>query len=130
MKIWNTYGSEHSMNLVMIGSFKDVASAEEAKAAIDQVTEFVRDQPDRSLEGSERYSPELMDLVMSLKIHTIAPHEFEQFSYDHRWKVEGNLVKLTTDEADVSAILKLLIDMGAKVEIYSAHDYPNTGEGR
>ena len=28
MKIWNGYGSEHSMNLVMIGRFKTVGEAE------------------------------------------------------------------------------------------------------
>jgi Family of unknown function (DUF6375) len=31
MKIWNSYGSEHSARIVMIGRFKDVASAKKAK---------------------------------------------------------------------------------------------------
>ena len=37
MKIWNSYGSEHSANLVMIGSFKDAASAEKLHKSIEMV---------------------------------------------------------------------------------------------
>ena len=31
---------------------------------------------------------------------------------------------------DVSAFLKVLLDKGARVEVYSAHDYPDTAHGR
>ncbi|WP_251259298.1 DUF6375 family protein [Klebsiella michiganensis] len=32
---------------------------------------------------------------------------------------------MTTDEAEVSAFVKLFVEAGAKVEIFSAHDYPS-----
>ncbi|EUA59807.1 hypothetical protein I550_2955 [Mycobacterium intracellulare 1956] len=35
---------------------------------------------------------------------------------------------ITTDESDVQALLKVLLDGGARVEVYSAHDYPDTAE--
>ena len=41
MKIWNSYGSEHSGNLVMIGTFKDAGEEERAKEIIDEITEFI-----------------------------------------------------------------------------------------
>jgi hypothetical protein len=41
MKIWKGYGSEHSMNLVMIGHFKEACDAREAKRLIDQLIERV-----------------------------------------------------------------------------------------
>ena len=44
MKIWNAFGTEHSMNLVMIGRFKEVRNAEEAKRLIDRLTEQVIDE--------------------------------------------------------------------------------------
>lgn len=37
---------------------------------------------------------------------------------------------LTTDESEVSAFLKVMIQKEAKVEVYSAHDYPDTEYGR
>ena len=41
MKLWFGHGSEHSMNLVMIGQFEDARQAARAKQRIDQVTELV-----------------------------------------------------------------------------------------
>jgi hypothetical protein len=42
---------------------------------------------------------------------------------------KGAKVVINTDEIEVSAFLKLLIDNGAKVEVYSAHDYPDEKDG-
>jgi hypothetical protein len=66
MKIWNSYGSEHSANLVMIGSFKDAASAEKAKAAIDEITEFMTSRADDH-RGADRYSDGVMKLLGRVK---------------------------------------------------------------
>ena len=44
-------------------------------------------------------------------------------------KAKRDEVIIMTDEVDVSALLKLLLDRGAKVEVYSAHDYPEMGTG-
>jgi hypothetical protein len=43
-----------------------------------------------------------------------------------RVETKGNDIVLTTEEIEVSAFLKVLIDHGARVEVYSAHDYPDT----
>ena len=40
MKLWNAFGSEHSMNLVIIGRFNEVRDAELAKELIDRLVEF------------------------------------------------------------------------------------------
>lgn len=45
----------------------------------------------------------------------------EQFAYDFQAVHQGNDVIIKTDETDVSALFKLLLDNGARVEIYSAH---------
>jgi hypothetical protein len=134
MKIWYGHGSEHSMNLVMIGYFKDVSSAAEAKQVIDDLTELVSAEVDdgeiRIGERGDRFSEKLRDILYKLKIYDIAPAEFEQFGYDFGIRTEDSKVVLTTDESDVSAFLKLLIDRGARVEVYSAHHHTDTGYGR
>ena len=128
MKTWNNYSSEHSANLVMIGKFKDVSSAKAAKEAIDEIEKFVMDQ--NSLEGTKRYSDEVMDLLRKLNFYWVMPGELDCFRYDIRSELQGDSIVVTTDETEIAALLKLLLAKGARVEVYSAHDYPNTNKGR
>ena len=80
MKIWNSYGSEHSANLVMIGSFKDAASAEKAKEIIDEITKFMM-KTDADYRGAEHYPDEVMDLLKRVKFYDVLPFELDQFRY-------------------------------------------------
>lgn len=133
MKIWYQYGSEHSANLVMIGHFKDAADAIQTKEIIDELTQqVVEDQSNGSLtlgSPSDRYSGDMLDLIMRLNV-TVGPQELEQFAYDVSVNVEGSALVLTTEEVDISAFLKVMIQNGARIEVYSAHDYPDTSLGR
>ena len=129
MKIWNSYGSEHSANLVMIGTFKDVPSAKRAKEIIDKITEFMMDSDDDH-EDTDRYSDAALALLSSLNTASLRPAELAQFRYDISSEQKGDKVVITTDEYDVSGFLKILIDEGARVEVYSAHLHPDTGFGR
>jgi hypothetical protein len=124
MKIWNNYGSEHSANLVMIGRFKDVTGAKKTMEAIDAINAHL-DTTREEFEGADRYSDGLLELLEKVRCHSISPWEFEQFRMDIKPRQEGAKVVIHTDEIEVSAFLKLLIDNGAKVEVYSAHDYPD-----
>ena len=129
MKIWNAFGTEHSMNLVMIGRFKEVRNAEEAKRLIDRLTEQVIDEGDVAYEmgsAQRRYSETMRNILKEEKIYDIAPAEFDQFRYDVSVDQREEEVSVRTDEVDISAFLKVLIDKGARVEIYSGHDYPET----
>jgi Family of unknown function (DUF6375) len=129
MKIWNGYGSEHSMNLVMIGSFKKAGDAEDAKDLINEIAELVRKEPTRSYDddpAETRFSKEMSDFFLKANLMTIGAIELEQFNYDVSVEQKGNQLILKTDEADISAFLKLLIDKGAKVEVFSAHEYPES----
>jgi hypothetical protein len=134
MKIWYGYGSEHSMNLVMIGEFKTENDAERAKELIDSLTEFVSSEVDEGFmtvgDPPQRYSERMLELLKGSSVQLLLPAEFEQFAYEFSVKVRDKKVILTTDESEVSAFLKLLIEKGARVEVYSAHRYPDTEYGR
>ena len=128
MKIWNQYGSEHSMNLVMIGTFKETRDAELAKQLIDELVDHVRNEPPKSQDDDPRefrFSKATMDFMIGAKLSTIGASELEQFLYDVHVDIEGSKIVLKTDESEVSGFLKLLIEKGARVEVYSAHDYPD-----
>lgn len=134
MKIWHTYGSEHSMNLVMIGQFKDAGGAKAAKKVIERLTAQVGAEVSSGRmeigKHNERYSREMLDLLYDLNIMTIGAAEMQQFAYEVNTKMEGNQVVVTTDESDISAFLKVMIDKGARVEVFSAHDFPDEEHGR
>lgn len=134
MKIWYQHGSEHSANLVMIGHFKDATEATKAKEIIDELMKQVAEDQDKGIlvlgSPSERYGKEMLDLLGRLNVASIAPRELEQFAYEVSVKVQGAKILLTTEEIDISAFLKVMFDCGARIEVYSAHDYPDTGHGR
>ena len=129
MKIWKTFGTEHSMNLVLIGHFKEITNAEDAMRSIDRLTAFVTDDeppaPSTAPSEQHRFSEAMRELLHSESLHSLAPEELEQFSYDVRVRHDQTEVSLRTDEVDISAFLKLLVQKGARVEVYSAHDYPD-----
>lgn len=122
------------MNLVMIGRFKEATDAAAAKRVIEQLTEQVEADVAADLvtvgNPSDRYSDEMLDLLRQVRVHTVGPAELEQFAYDVTVKLNGNQVVVKTDEVDVSAFLKVLLEKGARLEVYSAHDYPEAEHGR
>src|SRR5205809_920057 len=124
MKIWNSYGSEHSANLVMIGKFKDEASAEKVKAIIDEITDYLSTTGEDHRDA-ERYSDGVMELLKKVNWYDVSPAELNQFYSDIHPVLKGNEIAIRTDEPDISAFLKLMVDHGARVEVYSAHVYPN-----
>lgn len=133
MKVWNGYGSEHSMNLVMIGRFKKEEDAAKTQEIIERLTEQVRaDEKSGRLKigGTERFTEEMLDLLGKLEVHILGPSEVEQFAYDFSIKKQAKQLVITSEESDVSAFFKVLIDHGAHVEIYSAHNEPDTSYGR
>jgi Family of unknown function (DUF6375) len=125
MKIWNSFGSEHSANLVMVGRFKDAASAEKAKEVIDKISDFVLNSEEK-FEGANRYSDQALELLKTVNFYSVSPAEFEQFRYEVMPTLEGNKLFLRTDDIEISAVLKIMVENGARVEVYSAHTYPDS----
>ncbi|MFM5375179.1 DUF6375 family protein [Aeromonas caviae] len=129
MKIWNGYGSEHSMNLVLIGRFLRAKDAEEVEKNIDRLSAQVSKDDSYSIAFAEpeeqRFSDDMLSLLRSMKLYTLGPADLGQLVSDHYLKREGARITVETDEAEVSAFVKIFIEAGAKVEIFSAHDYPS-----
>lgn len=132
MKIWNGYGSEHSMNLVLIGRFKRAQDAEKVEKDIKKLSDQASKDDSYSLAFAgpedQRFSEDMLLLMRSLKLNTLGPTDLSQLLSDHQLEREGDQITVTTDEAEVSAFLKLFIEAGAKVEVFSAHDYPSDSD--
>ena len=134
MKLWLGYGTEHSMNLVMIGKFDENKEASQAFAAIQHIMDQASTDVESGLlevgDPPDRYTDAMMKLAEDLKFYSLHPAEFEQFVYDVAVDLKDDKIVITTDEADVSAFLKFLVGKGARVEVYSAHHHADTGYGR
>ena len=133
MKIWNGYGTEHSMNLVMIGQFKDAATAETALDTIKAATSAVQAELDAGRlvmgEPQDLFTDEMLKTVGDLRMHSVGARELEQFLYDVTLERRGEQLILATDEVEVQVFVKILLAHGARIEIYSAHDHPaGTGQ--
>ena len=130
MKVWYGYGSEHSANLVMIGYFKTAQEAEDTYKLFGNLSEGLRDKVDVGGDMSNRFTDEVLKFLQELKCFSLGAHELEQFLYDTDVSIEDEKIIITTEEADVSAFFKLMMMNGAKVELFSAHDYPEVEYGR
>lgn len=128
MKIWTGYGSEHSMNLVLIGKFKQARDAENVKNLLDKISDQAAKDEAYSISHSspeyQRFSEEMLSLLRAHKLHTFSPVDLEQFASEHHIDHNNDCITVTTDEANVSAFIKIFLDAGARIEVYSALDYP------
>lgn len=121
MKIWKSFAGEHSAKLKIIGTFKTEENAEKAAAFYNDLI----DVEDKSKgEGEDDYfSQELIDLFQKHKVHSLNETDVEQADYHYKLEPDGNRIEVLTDELEVQSIIKTFIRWGAKIELYSRHDY-------
>ena len=129
MKIWKTYGSEHSANLMMIGCFKCAEDAKQVAKLMEELTNGLIDKIEIDTpQHRNRYDDEVYELLKKLECFLLAPHELEQFLIVgmHDVKLDDNKIIVQTDEDDVSAYFKLMLHNGARIEIFSRHYFPDS----
>ena len=132
MRIWYSYGSEHSMDLVLVGTFETVTGAE---AAIEKMEAL------RTLAGSEwsdddwrrqdeRMPGSLVDGLRKLKLYEMGRSDVDIYAFEHTVERRDSTVRVWTEESEVQGFLKVLIHLGARVEVFSRHDWNEDGTPR
>ena len=113
----------------MIGRF---ATAEDALLAIkelEELTELVT-----ATFNYDRFDEDPMSLfkdgtlrenLTKLGIYSFSPEDIETLVREYGLSRSGVEVEIRTEELDVSGFLKFMIHKGARVEVYSAHNYPD-----
>jgi len=131
MKIWSGFGTEHSSNLVMIGRFKTPEEATSTERLFQELialaTKEMAPAESPSVSSGRRFSGAMIELMQSNRVSDLTPSEQEQFTYDFQVKRNGSELVVRTEEIDVMALIKVLIDREAKVEVYSAHFHGEDG---
>jgi hypothetical protein len=131
MKIWIGHGSEHSYNLVMIGYFADETTARSTEQKFMRLKAAAESElPEVGWDADQRFTTGMMELLKELKFWGLSRSDIENFAYDHTLQRNGNELRIETDEGEVQGFLKALVDGGARILVYSAHDWTAAGKPR
>ncbi len=129
MKVWLGFGSEHSSNLVIIGKFKTTSQASDSLSLIKQLTDIALADQDAGLitpgAPAKKFSDKMLSAITQGNGVPLSYQDPEQLLYEYELMQEEQNVIITTEELSVEVFLKILIQNGARVEIYSAHDHPS-----
>jgi hypothetical protein len=134
MKVWLGYGSEHSSKLVIIGEFASDVKAKEVLALFDKAQAVVmEDYKAGRIKDSEitrKFSDGIMGLAEHDNFSILGYGDPEQLMMEYHAERIGNKIKIRTDEFDTNAVMKFLIHGGAKIEIFSTHEFDPQGKNR
>lgn len=132
MRIWHSYGSEHSMNLMLVGRFQSVSAAEAAVERMNALQALAEQEwsDDDWRRQDERMSPAVLEKLRELKLYDMGRADVDMFAFEHTVERKESTVTVATDESDVQGILKVLIRLGARVEVFSRHEWNEDGTPR
>jgi len=120
MKIWLSFSGEHSAKLRIIGTFKTSGDADKAAACFNDLLTI-----ENKKRGSNLYfSDEVSQVMTKHKMHLFSENDPEQLDFFQSLHPEDRQIIINTDEVEIQALIKIMINYGAKIEIYSKHDYP------
>jgi hypothetical protein len=130
MKVWHGYGSEHSANIVMIGEFKSEQDAERVYHLIETLRESAGSDLSENVIDfggrNEEFSSATEARLRELKLYGMSPSDIADFALvNTSIDKSGAVLRFRTDDVDIGGFVKLMVDHGAKVHVYSAHSYPD-----
>lgn len=132
MRIWHSYGSEHSMDLILIGTFETASGAE---AAIDRIKALkalaeAEWSDDDWRSQDERMPASLVARLVEMELYEMGRSDVDIYAFEFSARRDGSTVRIRTEESDVQGFLKVLIHLGARVEVFSRHQWNDDGTPR
>lgn len=129
MRIWYSYGSEHSMDLVLVGTFETVTGAEAAIEKMEALRTLAESEwsDDDWRYQDERMPDSLMNALINLKLYNMGRSDVDIYAFEHTVERRDSTVRVQTEESEVQGFLKVLIHFGARVEVFSRHDWTEGG---
>ncbi|MSR58146.1 MAG: hypothetical protein EXS05_10770 [Planctomycetaceae bacterium] len=130
MKIWRGYGSDHSSNLVMIGEFKTEEDAERVYELINMISENANSDFAKGIfeqwSKNDQLSEETENRLRELKLFSLSPPDVSDFAlWNPSMERSGKTLRFRSDDVEIGGFVKLMVAEGAKVQVYSAHSYPD-----
>ena len=119
------------MDLMLIGTFETATGAETAIERMKTLKTLAETHwPGEGWRGDERMPGPLADELARLHLYELGRSDVDIYAFDHSVERRGSAVHVRTEEADVQGFLKVLISLGARVEVFSRHDWNEDGTPR
>jgi hypothetical protein len=120
------------MDLVLIGTFETVSGAE---AAIERMEALKALAEAEWSDDNWRRQDELMPDTLTAELrkrelYEMGRSDVDIYAYEHSVERKGSTVRVWTDESEVQGFLKVLIHLGARVEVFSRHQWNEDGTPR
>ena len=122
MKIWFNYGSEHSLNIVLIGHFKKAVDAKAFEQDLENLKQFLQENPKYEF-NILNFDSSTKEYLAREQIAFLSPEQLDQILSYEVLKRDGAKIEVTSDEL-LDGLVSWIVMKGAKVEIFSLHDYP------
>lgn len=122
MKIWFNYGSEHSLNIVLIGHFKKAVDAKAFEQDLENLKQFLQENPKYEF-NILNFDSSTKEYLAREQIAFLSPEQLDQILSYEVLKRDGAKIEVTSDEL-LDGLVSWMVMKGAKVEIFSLHDYP------
>jgi hypothetical protein len=117
------------MDLVLVGTFEAVSGAEaaiERMKALKALAEAEWSDDDWSRRDG-RMPMTLVEELSKLKLIDMGRSDVDIYAFDHSVERRGSTVRIHTEESEVQGFLKVLIHLGARVEVFSRHEWNEDG---
>lgn len=120
------------MNLILIGTFESVSGAEMAVARMEALKALAEAEwsDDDWLRHDKRMPDTLIEELYKLNLYEMGREDVDIYALDHSIERNGSTIRIWTEESDVQGFLKVLIHLGARVEIFSHRMWNEDGTRR
>lgn len=130
MKVWIGYGSEHSNNLMMVGTFASVDKAKEVFKDLQEIREQAQADYENGILDFEKtrsqWSDAMRDLLMKHNVYSLGPDDLMDFVLDTQVSQEGERIIVQTDEIEVAGFLKFFFSRGGRIEVGDTQSFKQT----
>lgn len=127
MKVWFGYSSEHSSRMRIIGHFKTAENVKSFLAEFTRMQELVAANNEACFANPEEFPLPILDGLFHGDIkhgQSLAAHDLLDFTNEMTVSAKDKDFVIRSSEWNWAGIIKMLIESGAKVEMFSEHDYP------
>ncbi len=114
MKIWQTFSSEHSAKVKIIGRFDTVEATRDAAGLFNRLRGIQENSDGR--DASDLWT-ELAEACRQSDLTDFTPADAPQLKLFQAIYPAGTEIRIETGATEIQALLKVLIRYGARIEI-------------
>lgn len=113
------------MDLVLIGTFETISGAEAAIQRMEALKVLAEAEwsDDDWRRPDERMPQTITDELSKLNLYEMGRFDVDVYALDHSIERKGSTVRIWTEESEIQGFLKVLIHLGARVEVFSRHQW-------